>query len=978
MVDWDLLKKKLMLLMTKSFRSILGVFFLFLIPTILSGQKSAQLSQFSKTDSSQNSSIITQKRAIVGSIDNYIESHNEQPTEKVFLHLDRSSYIQGDTIWFKAYLWSGYDQMPDTLSGVLYVDLINAEGKVLLKRKVPILNGTSYGDFSIDTIISPGKYSLRAYTRLMHELNAGEPFYQPIMINPANQNFQLVLIPTIIKQPGNDSIKIGMKFFEIEPSRNLNTNLGHIIKYSLNIGNYLLYSDSVLLTNDKEYFLKYNLAGIKSNDTLANLEISIRDTRLTYKKQIQIPLQENIDLQFFPEGGTLINGLESKIGFKAIGTDGFSRELAGEIETEDGKSIATFKSTHKGMGFFRLTPQNKDRYFAHFWYNGQKYIVPLPRAAQEGSTMSVKFLRNNNDPFLTLKHVPSGTTEPKYVIGSSYGRIWFSALVKTFTDSCVLRIPVELLPEGICKLTVLNSLFEPECERLIYIDKNLRIKIEITSDSSSYKARSKVTLQVKTTNLAGAPAQTDLSLAVIDRDQNIKDPDIHRISAYKLIESELHGYIEDVNSYFENDNYNKGNLDILLLTQGYRRFFPNNKNNKELKVNPDKNLEISGSIALNNNKKGDKKYNYKGVSLVLICGSKNSYLGLSKPDSLGKFRFQIPLLFGKTHAMLQATTSKKRPFDGNIFLDNTNTSLKFNSMPPLHYNLTSPSVEFISHLQAVKKTEISKFSLPGSMSKTLGEVIVSAKVKPKNWWRNYDKEAIKIANLDTLDPGGNRYRSLNDLLVEEFGARPYNANGLQTVLLPCIKTISNGWNPTYWFPIYLMDGKKYWNGEGFDFTPLQTLSSFHVDAIKRILVIPPMKSIVMNNAYEPIVGFPQYICQSMVIIETYSNNTYRGDPLGVKTFILDGLDVPRLFYSPRYDGPFKNSPVYDGRTTLYWTPSIRTDATGQSKVEFYTNDRNTTLEVIVNGIEVENGNSGEENAQINMNSKKQNDISNSR
>lgn len=124
--------------------------------------------------------------------------------------------MQGDTIWFKAYSWYGYDQVPDTISGVLYVDLINPEGKVKLKRKLLIENGISHGDFFADTAISPDRYTLRAYTRWMQNLNTGEPFYQTIVIYPLNQNFNVECVPVIIKQAENDSLKISFRFFEID------------------------------------------------------------------------------------------------------------------------------------------------------------------------------------------------------------------------------------------------------------------------------------------------------------------------------------------------------------------------------------------------------------------------------------------------------------------------------------------------------------------------------------------------------------------------------------------------------------------------------------------------------------------------------------------------------------------------------------------------------------------------------------------
>ena len=104
----------------------------------------------------------------------------------------------------------------------------------------------------------------------------------------------------------------------------------------------------------------------------------------------------------------------------------------------------------------------------------------------------------------------------------------------------------------------------------------------------------------------------------------------------------------------------------------------------------------------------------------------------------------------------------------------------------------------------------------------------------------------------------------------------------------------------------------------------------------------------------------------MVVIESYSKNTYRGNAQGIKRFILDGLDAPREFYSPRYEGPLRNSEVYDGRATLFWEPSVRTDSSGQAKVEFYTSDRHTILDVTVYGIELESGYPGERRLQINV------------
>jgi hypothetical protein len=939
----------------ENFLKGLHLILLLFVPIYLSGQESGQGIQSSKPDSVRTNRSISPSDKAIGTLDEYVKINQEQPSEKIFLHPDRYNYLQGDTIWFKAYSWYGYEQIPDTVSGILYVDLISPEGRIYTKRRLLIQNGTSHGDFCLDTTIRPGRYALRAYTRLMQNSGSGNPYYQSITVNAVRQNFQFECTPLIIKQFRNDSLRIGFRFFETDQSGSFKNNFSHQIRYTLKIGDHLIQTDSIFLLNTQERILKYSLNGTSSNDSIAQFDISINDDQLTFKKEINIPLRENIDLQFFPEGGNLINGLVSKVAFKAIGTDGLGKELTGEIRSVDDTVITVFKSSHKGMGSFLLKPVSGRKYSAHFWYNNQKYIVPLPQAALNGTIMAVSHGAGQSERLLSIMKVPGDVSTQKYVIGSAYGKIWFSALLKSFIDSCSLKIPSELMPEGVCRLTILNSAFEPECERLVYINKNQRFKIKVIPDSSSYAERSKVTLVIKTTDQDGYPVQADLSIAVTDNEQNRNEVNVHGINACRLLESELRGQIEDADYYFRSDSLtNLNDLDLLLLTQGYRKFILNSTKPEELKSDPEKSFLISGILKFNGSKLREQKLNYHDINLSVISVSEKPYAGHFNPDSLGNFRFQIPLLSGRQHLILQATTAKKKPFDCDIFLDKPSAVPQFASIPQLKFNTLSPVVKFLPSIQAIQKPH--NFGIPvyGLMTKTLGEVVVTAKVNSKNWWRNYEKDALKIADLDSLDPDGNRYKDIYDLLIREFGAREFRYNNLRTILLPAI----NMPNPSasYISPIYVIDGKIY-PYFGPEYTELNTLSVFPVDEIKNIGVIPPAATTAIH--YGDPVSMAYGIFQSMVVIETYSKNTYRGDLQGIKKFIFDGLDVPRIFYSPRYDGQLRSSQLYDNRATLYWEPALRTDSNGQAKAEFFTSDRQTGLEVILNGIDVIYGYPGE-------------------
>ena len=269
---------------------------------------------------------------------------------------------------------------------------------------------------------------------------------------------------------------------------------------------------------------------------------------------------------------------------------------------------------------------------------------------------------------LLLNYTSPTNNPPKYILVSSYGLIKYAGAIKTSNGLCRMSIPLEQLPEGICALTVLNAAFEPLCERLFYANKKERIKIEIAADKANYQARDKVVLSVKATKADGSPAQADLSLAVTDKQQTIKDGNTRGISAYKLLESELKGNIEDADFYFRGDSVNSQPLDLLLLTQGFRRFLPHETKNNQ-PPNPDRYFSITGKIEFTGIRIRKKIYDYKTVNLTLMSWNSNNRIYQTKPDSLGRFSFQLPLFLGNSDMFLQATNARKKQFNGEIILD---------------------------------------------------------------------------------------------------------------------------------------------------------------------------------------------------------------------------------------------------------------------------------------------------------------------
>ena len=66
---------------------------------------------------------------------------NKNPREKVYLHFDKPFYIPGETIWYKAYLVNAAGNIPSSLSKIIYTELLDKDGKVIIRQILKAGNG---------------------------------------------------------------------------------------------------------------------------------------------------------------------------------------------------------------------------------------------------------------------------------------------------------------------------------------------------------------------------------------------------------------------------------------------------------------------------------------------------------------------------------------------------------------------------------------------------------------------------------------------------------------------------------------------------------------------------------------------------------------------------------------------------------------------------------------------------------------------
>ncbi|SHL11572.1 alpha-2-macroglobulin family protein [Chryseobacterium polytrichastri] len=111
-----------------------------------------------------------------------LENNYEQ--EKVYLLTDKSQYVAGDQIWFKSFVFDGYNRT--ALSTTLFVELYNSDKKLIDWKTILLTNGEGSGDFKLNENLPEQVYFVRAYTPYM--TNFSEDFQIVKMIPIYNPN----------------------------------------------------------------------------------------------------------------------------------------------------------------------------------------------------------------------------------------------------------------------------------------------------------------------------------------------------------------------------------------------------------------------------------------------------------------------------------------------------------------------------------------------------------------------------------------------------------------------------------------------------------------------------------------------------------------------------------------------------------------------------------------------------------------------
>jgi len=891
----------------KIFRILLIISFLF----ILNFSSSAQ------TDTISINTIISKTNKVL----------TDYPAEKIHIHFDKPYYAVADTVWFKVYLTENQNFLSG-ISKIVYVDVINQRDSLMETVKLPVAGGLAEGNIPLSMErYKQGNYHFRAYTNWM--LNSNDPafFNKTFYIGEAiDKELKTHISYKNLSTDKQEKIDARVQFKDInnKPYANKNVTWQVVTSYTsiargrgtTDANGYLTIS---MTANQKaEYQLQ-------KGELITNINTKDRDV-ISSTFQLKNAIV-NKDFQFFPEGGSLIAGIANKLAFKAIKSDGLGIDAKGTVTDGDGKQAGTFTTQHLGMGSFNFLPEAGKTYKATVTYaDGTSQNINLPAVLSSG----IKITADNTDAEnINLKIVSNddflqaNQGKKFYLIAQSKGVICYGAKTTLVNKEYGTSIPKSKFPLGIAQFTLMTENGKPLSERLIFVQNKSALALALTSPAATYGIKKKVKINLSAKK-DDQPVEGNFSVSVIDESKvPFNEDGASTIFTSLLLNSDVKGYVEKPNYYFGAPDAKKASdLDVLLLTQGYRTYsYTDIIENKLPKISflPEQGIEVSGVLRASNGipvRKGallltipDKRFNLEGTT-----------------DPVGNFKFSNLNLNDSSKVTITAKY--------NVNYKNMAISLNGTAVPTISRNFGA--ADEVLNIDSTLTTYLDNSKKQYAYLHTLKDVTIKAAAIPKVSHKDYPA-------LSGLSPIADH---------EIAGDRLTGCN----LFISCLQTMATGTtfvdNVFYVTRDYNQGNKTpmgiFINGMLMDVNQLNTIDPATVESVEIFLRDELGLVNRANNINGVIV-----INQKKAPKGTKISKSQLMDMLPKSyevTFSPQGYNKQRQFYMPKYDVA-ANLNRNDLRTTIYWNPNLSTDKTGVTSFDFFNADGKGQYKVIVEGID---------------------------
>jgi hypothetical protein len=473
----------------------------------------------------------------------YAYNKNNQ-VQTLFIHFDKNIYLTNESAWFAAYLIHA----GNTKSEVLSISLVNHTSREIIKTvQFAIENDVSAGKISFPDSLKSGDYDLIAVTDLLNNSKPVAYFCQPIEIrSPYQQVFTVNFVADTNKLHSRIFIKTTLKDQSIAPEVGITYSVESQIGQIHGQGRTDKNGSYTLSIPDSISKYPYRLsvdAGLGNNAHHLSL-------RMQGKMTTRIP-------RFFPEGGNLVNGILTKVGFEITGTDEI-RSPVKAILFSDGLPVDTIVTDSTGLGFFHIIPSAGVKMFVRIPEGHSYNDFDLPNSLTTGVAIKLdKGIVSNRLPV-----VITATGKSKYFVVIHNFREVFGVYETNFNrqSSTTLQVGLDNLPKGLATLTVLDESGRPVAERMFFAHSDRKPAMVVLSDNLEYIGGQPISLSISNTENTFNGL---VSIACVNS---------FRIDPLKFTDIVSYAYLNHELSGLENTKNDSTSLEKTLLIKGWRKY----------------------------------------------------------------------------------------------------------------------------------------------------------------------------------------------------------------------------------------------------------------------------------------------------------------------------------------------------------------------------------------------------------------------
>ena len=641
-----------------------------------------------------------------------------------------------------------------------------------------------------------------------------------------------------------------------------------------------------------------------------------------------------VDVQFFPEGGTLVAGLPATVGIKAQAASGRGATVSGQVLDEQGKPVvAVFATPHAGMGRLSFTPAAGQRYHARVKLpDGTSADYPLPAVQPTGYALRVTDAGDSYNVEARYRGVP-GAPVPGPVMLLTEVRGFLVGLVpRPLTDDgapVTWKVTKSRYPTGILHFTLFDAQSNVQAERLAFVLLGQpALHVVLTPDRAAYAPHDPVHVKVQVNDASGQPVATHLSVAVAEAGVAALDPEAGNVATNLLLTSDLTGYVESPAYYFQNTTPETTlALDNLLLTQGWRRYVWKQvlaPTPTPLTYAAEKDLTLAGRVT------GMGQTGVGNSQLTFIQSKPVRSVLTATTDAQGRFRFTgFP---GRDTAVITLQARRQTGGSNVIIRPDLGPPTFGAPLPPLPPLAAAPP-GVADYLRRSRQQQVQeRQNRPdGEIMRNvqLGNVAVTGKKElvprddPRRLYGAVANTVVDFANNPSAQS------SLSILQVLQGRVAGLTVTGSPPNMSVQIRGAGS--------PLFILDGVRV------DDDAISTIQSTDVEKVE--VFKGPEAAIFGAGANGGVIA----------VYTKRGDRNYRGQDKGPSPGLLviklPGYYQAKEFYQPRYGAPVLNAPASDPRRlTLYWDPEFSTDIKGQGEFLFYTADGGGNFQIATEGV----------------------------